>query len=460
MILGPQEGPQTKFLASDADIVIYGGAAGGGKSVALAMELVRNCNVKDSTSIVFRRIADQLEGEGGIWDLALEIFPRYKATMKDSKPRIASFPSGATVRFSHMQHEKDRHNHQGKAYSLICFDEVQHFTKKQFTYLMTRNRSKGECEILPYVRCTCNPVSKHDKTGGWLRELIDWWIGDEGYPIEERDGVKRYYIVENDEYKWVDEDWQGEEGHVPTSITFIASKLSDNPAMKNPKKYMSTLLNGSDLDKEQLLNGNWNITESGGMFKPGYFQYKDFADLPRFETGFVRYWDIAATETKDSNKDPDWAAGALINVHDGNLYIFDMDHFREEPGPLERRMKATASKDGKMVSIAYEQEPGASGKAYAAHLKNNVFRGFVSQSDLPSGDKATRAKPWAARAEQGKVYLVRYSDDSRNRWHKDFLGEAYMFPFGKKDQIDAVSGGFKLFINGLIPKQGHNGGLF
>jgi len=73
----------------------------------------------------------------------------------------------------------------------IGFDELTHFTKKQFFYLLSRNRST--CGVRPYIRATCNP-----DPDSWVKELIEWRVDPEtGYIIKERDGVIRYFTVDN-----------------------------------------------------------------------------------------------------------------------------------------------------------------------------------------------------------------------------------------------------------------------
>src|SRR5690606_25652328 len=90
------------------------------------------------------------------------------------------FPSGALIKFSHLEHEQDIYNHQGGQYCLIIFDELTHFTRKQFIYLLSRNRST--CGVRPYVRATCNPDPE-----SFVAELIEWWIdGEEKLPNGEK----------------------------------------------------------------------------------------------------------------------------------------------------------------------------------------------------------------------------------------------------------------------------------
>ena len=153
-ILKPQKGPQEDFLANKADIVIYGGAAGGGKTFGLLLEPLRHIDNKDFGVVIFRRVSTQINAEGGLWDTALQMYMPLGISYK-TQPYQITFPSGAKITFSHLQYEKDVYSYQGSQIPLICFDELTHFTETQFWYMLSRNRSM--CGVKPYIRATCNP---------------------------------------------------------------------------------------------------------------------------------------------------------------------------------------------------------------------------------------------------------------------------------------------------------------
>lgn len=433
-VLKPQAGPQEPFCASPADILIYGGAAGGGKTYGLLLEGGRHKDNPNFNGIIFRRVGKQITTGGGMWDTAGKIYPLLGAEMNESRYKI-SFPSGASLQFSHMEHEKNRFDHQGGQYPFIGFDELTHFTEKQFWYLLSRNRPATDCNVQPYVRATTNPTNRDDPIGGWVRELIDWWIGSDGFPIENRSGVLRYFARLDDKIVWVDKDWRDEEGNPPKSITFIPAKLEDNKIlMSQDSTYQATLNSLSRVDRMRLKFGNWDVSEKGGMFEREWFKVVD--EAPQGIT-WVRYWDRAATEPTPKNPDPDWTAGGLCGVYDGKLYILDMQHFQASSGENEIRIRSNADTDGYNVSIGLEQEPGSAGVDVIFNYQTKVLQGYTVIPDRPTGDKIDRAKPWCAWAEFGNVYLV------RGKWNEDFIKEAINFPNGKKDQIDSVSGAFK-----------------
>ena len=436
IILRPQKGPQEDFMASSADIVVYGGAAYGGKSFGLLLESLRHIEDPRYNGVIFRRESPQITSGGGLWDTASQIYPYLGGEAKEQKLTYI-FPSKAYIKFTHLQHESDKLNHQGAAYVFLAFDELTHFTETQFWYLLTRNRPPSGCNLRPYCRCTTNP-----ECDSWVRNLISWWIDEEtGYAIKERSGIIRYLTRLDNEIIWVDKDWvgvddKGRKNILPKSITFIPSSIEDNQiGMEADPTYKSNLMAQDKVNRERLLLGNWNINYKGGMFNPTWFK---IVDNPPEITRWVRYWDRAATIPKNEDDDPDYTAGGRVGMYGGDLYIDDMKRFRETSGKNEELIKSTANEDGYGVDIGYEVEPGSAGIDVANHYQTRVLKGYAVFLDRPTGNKIERCKPWCALTEQGHVYLV------KGKWNRAFLAEAGTFPFGKKDQIDSISGAYKL----------------
>ena len=92
--------------------------------------------------------------EVGLWDTAYTIYPYCGGKAVRSPVSVWRFPSGMKVTFSYMELEKDVLKWQGAQIPLILFDELTHFSRKQFFYMLSRNRSI--CGVKPYVRATCN----------------------------------------------------------------------------------------------------------------------------------------------------------------------------------------------------------------------------------------------------------------------------------------------------------------
>lgn len=268
----PQEGFQEKFLSSPADIVIGGGAAGPGKTFALLLEPFRHIYNPQFGGVIFRRTYPQITNEGGLWDKSKKLYPLIAGTKSNESALTYQFPSGAKIKFSHLQHEKNAEDWQGTEIIYIGFDELTHFTEYQFFYLLSRNRSTSG--ISPYLRATCNPDPE-----SWVARFIDWWIDqDTGFPIKERDGVIRYYIRDQNQHVWGDTP---EEviakcphifEHIPVkdktklvkSVTYIHGDVYGNQIlMKEDPGYLGNLLSQDESTQARLLHGNWKIKTSG-----------------------------------------------------------------------------------------------------------------------------------------------------------------------------------------------------
>jgi hypothetical protein len=259
-MIKPQPGFQTDFLSCSADICIGGGAAGVGKTFAELLEPLYHKDVPGFNAMFFRRTSVQIRNPGGLWDKS-NIYREFGGTPREQQLDW-NFPSGALVKFSHLEHESNVYDHQGAEYCLIVFDELTHFTKKMFFYLMSRNRSM--CGVKPYIRATCNP-----DPDSFVAELVEWWIDQEtGYPIPERAGVVRYFIVDNDIMVWGDSKQEVIDlaPHIPLtkdmvkSITFIPGDIYQNKKLlETDPTYLANLMALPEEEKIRLLGGNWKI---------------------------------------------------------------------------------------------------------------------------------------------------------------------------------------------------------
>lgn len=199
IVIKPQPAPQEAFLATPADVCIYGGAAGGGKTYGLLMEAMRHKSDPDFGAVIFRRNYTQVTAQGGLWDSSRSLYRYIRGAMSRKTPKLHwEFPSGAKVNFAHLGSDDDCESWQGSQIAMIGFDELTHFSRYQFFYMLSRNRT--DSDVKPYIRATCNPDAD-----SWVAEFISWWIDqDTGYPIPERSGKIRYMVRINDELIWGD----------------------------------------------------------------------------------------------------------------------------------------------------------------------------------------------------------------------------------------------------------------
>ena len=171
----------------------------------------------------------------------------------------------------------------------------------------------------------------------------------------------------------------------------------------------------------------------GGVFKPGMLQVIDA--LPAERIAWVRGWDFGATDGGDPT------AGAKIGrLPDGRLIIADMVHGQWGPDERDAVLRNTASQDGHGVRISIPQDPGQAGKTQALYM-TRMLQGYRVHTSPESGDKVTRAEPFAAQVNVGNVLMLRGS------WNNGLIEEMRMFPNGKHDdRIDACSRAFAELI--------------
>jgi hypothetical protein len=281
----------------------YGGAAGGRKTVGLLLEPLRYvCRAPNFTLVFFRRTMPQITNPGGRLDESQNIYSRVGGTAHLGAREWRWRHSGKT-KFSHLQYDSTVYDWQGAQITLICFDELTHFLRHQFFYMLSRNRSTGG--VPPYIRATCNPDAD-----SWGANFLAWWIDPAtGFPVPERAGVLRYYVRVADKIEWADrpEDLMqhlspmedlpsGFDAPRPISVTFIPASVFDNPALLQVKpEYVSWLRSLPLLECERLLAGHWKIRPAAGFyFKREWCGVVD--EAPAVLDHIIRYWDLPAIE--------------------------------------------------------------------------------------------------------------------------------------------------------------------
>lgn len=446
-VLEPQAGPQTMFMASEADIVIYGGAAGGGKTYALLLEALRHKDVKHFGAVIFRKNYTQITAEGGLWDASEKIFSRVPDVEPKKTPKLHwKFKDGSKLTFAYLDREEDVKAWQGTEIAYIGFDELTHFSKRQFLYMLSRNRTT--CGIKPYVRATCNPDAD-----SWVAEFISWWINqDTGYPIPERSGMIRYMCVMDDVVRWGNsrEELAAEYGIEPEnckSVTFIASSLKDNKIlMENDPGYLANLKALPLVDQERLLNGNWKIKAAAGLYFKRTQVGEMLEQLPNDIIKWARGWDLAAT-SEDEKGDPAYTAGVIIGKRKNGRYVVaDVINKRLSASEVRNLVKMTAQADKakyKRITERLPQDPGQAGKEQAqSYVK--MLAGFNVKVIPESGDKVTRAEPFAAQWQAGNVDVL-IAD-----WNEMYFNQLESFPESKfKDMVDASSNAFSEIESGI-----------
>lgn len=235
--------------------VLYGGAAGGGKSDALLMEALRQVHIPHYRGLILRKTYPQLSE---LIDRSRELygaaFPRARY---NGTGHCWTFPSGAKVYFGSMQHTKDRINYQGKRYDYIGFDELTHFTWEEYSYLFSRNRPSGPGTIV-YMRASTNPGGVGH---GWVKDRFIT-PAPPMTPIAER-----MEVVGPD----------GKKIQMERKRVFVPSTVFDNQALlQNSPEYLASLAMLPEAERKALLYGDWD-SFSGQVFSewrsdPSHFQ--------------------------------------------------------------------------------------------------------------------------------------------------------------------------------------------
>jgi len=232
VVFRPNDGPQTDFLAAPEIDVLYGGAAGGGKSYAMLVDPLRYAHRAAHRALILRRSMPELRE---LIDKSRELYPQAFPGCKFREvEKLWNFPSGAKVEFGFLERDADVYRYQGQAYSWIGFDEITHLpTEFSWNYLASRLRTT-DSEIKPYLRCTANPggIGAH-----WVK--------------------KRYVtpMIPNEPFEGVD----------GLSRKFIPARLEDNPYLSYDGRYEKMLQALPEVQRRQLLEGNWDITEGAAF---------------------------------------------------------------------------------------------------------------------------------------------------------------------------------------------------
>ena len=219
VIFKANEGPQEDFLAAGETDVLYGGAAGGGKSYAMLVDPLRYAHRSAHRGLILRRSMPELRE---LIDKSRELYPKaFQGCKYREVEKLWTFPSGAKIEFGFLERDADVYRYQGQAYSWIGFDEITHLpTEFAWNYLASRLRTTDP-DIVPYMRCTANP-------GG----VGATWV------------KKRYIdpIPPN-------ESFEGADG---LTRKFIPARLQDNPFLASDGRYERMLKALPPTQRQQL----------------------------------------------------------------------------------------------------------------------------------------------------------------------------------------------------------------
>lgn len=441
-------------MSSPADICIFGGSAGGGKSWATCFDPMRWISDPRYTALIVREYLIDVKQAGGLWAEASALYPLLGGE-SNKQEWTWRFPTGSTIQFGHLDGDYQK-RYRGAQVVGLYFEELADIEEDRFWYLLSRNRRRSGCAVRPYVRGTCNPDAD-----SFLAPLLQWWWDPEtGYSIPERSGKIRWMVRHDGQVHWAATrerllaacPW-AEEAQCK-SVQYIHARLSDNRYQGS--EYRGSLLNLDEVQMERLLRGNWKIRyHKGAIFHREWFldehrRIRCIDEAPP-DTIWCRAWDLGATgeaEARQAGGEYSFTAGVLVGLHrpTRRVILGPLVHGRWEPGEVEDQVQRTAADDRARFGAVRQwlcREKAGAGKAQL-HRFVRLLAGHDADGDSESGPKATRLAPLAAQAQHRNVVFLEDPTNERQ------LGLLEGLPARKaEDYGDAVSAAFEQVTSGL-----------
>jgi predicted phage terminase large subunit-like protein len=416
---------QEAFLCSPNLEILYGGAAGGGKTAALLIAALQYADQPNYDALIIRRTYAELDMPGATMSLARKWLGGTDAKWRDGKRW--EFCRGATLTFGYLSRDDDRWQYQSANYNSIAFDEAAEFPNETtYRFLFSRLRRGIGVQIPPRMRLGANPIGPG---AVWLKKRFITFPYSEELRSEP-------CFCEHFHWKEQCKDCSCPSNPNSEPRLYVPAKLSDNPFI-DQNSYLRSLMQLDPYTRQALMDGDWDAKPPGKMFRREWFKLTPWAKQGPY-TFKVRFWDLAATQ-EDRNKNPSWTCGVKMSYDSGMFAIEHVVRIRETPGTVKDLVKQTAQLDGSDVEIWIEQEPGSSGIAVIDDYIRSMPR-YAIRPFKVSGSKEIRAAPMASQAEAGNVKIVESS------WNEAFLEEVEQFPSTKwkNDQVDAASGAYNV----------------
>ena len=252
VVFRPNVGPQVDFLAAPEKEVLYGGAAGGGKSFAMSVDLLRYASNGNHRALLLRRTLAELTE---LIDQSRKLYPKAfpGAVFRESK-NTWSFPSGATALFSYVDKDNDVTRYQGQSFTWIGVDELgQYPTPYVWNYLRSRLRTTDP-EIQTYMRASANPGGVG---GWWLKKMfVDPAVPNDSFWATDIDSgnILRYgpnHPINADQPLY--------------QRRFIPARLTDNPFLMESGEYEAMLLSLPEVERRRLLEGDWDVADGAAF---------------------------------------------------------------------------------------------------------------------------------------------------------------------------------------------------
>lgn len=436
------------------DVIVWGGAASAGKTqLSLLQLMLSGMYDKNYVGGIARQSIKQMKMAGSLWTTGCKLYAPHGITSNKIE-NTWNFPSGAEVKCHYLDNNTD--DWHGAQMTQALVDEAQQCKEDDVWFLTSRLRSMSKMKH--QLRLTCNP-SATSFLATWLTKA--GYIGEDGFPIKERDGKTTFLLQVEGELTWFNtmEDLTNAVGDAQAEyamkFVFYSANVYDNPYVrKHLPQYVHKLENQTAINRARYLLGNWTIREEND----GYIDGKWFKEIPLRDIPLnlpsVRAYDLASTKPHAGNKNPDWTRGVKgkYDKDSGYFYITDLVSMRDSPAMVQALIENTASKDGRECYISIPVDAGGSGVIVADQKKGRLSTlGFRVVLDKTRKGKLARAEPFLIALQEGKVYVTHGVFSAANITElESFDGDKNA---GQHDDIvDAIASCFNaLNSNSLIP---------
>ena len=252
VVFKPNKGPQTDFLSSSEREVLYGGAAGGGKSYAMLADPLHGLNNANFSGLLVRHTTEELRE---LIQKSQELYPRAIPGIKWSERKSQWIsPRGGRLWMSYLDKDMDVTRYQGQAFNWIGFDELTQWSSPYaWDYMRSRLRSAYAKDLGLYMRATTNPGGAGHQ---WVKKMfID--------PSPSKEPFWATNIETGDTITFP--KGHTREGEPLFKRRFIPASLFDNPYLAEGGDYEAMLLSLPEHQRKQLLDGNWDVNEGAAF---------------------------------------------------------------------------------------------------------------------------------------------------------------------------------------------------
>ena len=252
VLFKPNPGPQTEFLASTEQEVLYGGSAGGGKSYAMVVDPVRYLTNPNARMLLVRRSTEELRE---LIAVSKQLYPKAIPGIKFmERDKTWVAPSGATLWMSYLDRDDDVMRYQGQAFNWIGFDELTQWpTPYAWNYMRSRLRTTKNSGLPLFMRATSNPGGPGHQ---WVKKTF----------IDPEVPNNAFWATDTDTGEVI--SWpkgHSREGQPLFKRRFIPATLFDNPYLADDGMYEANLLSLPEHQRRQLLEGDWDINEGAAF---------------------------------------------------------------------------------------------------------------------------------------------------------------------------------------------------